>query len=790
MKVIIIGGGAAGASCAARLRRLNEEAEILIIEKTNEISIANCGLPYYVSDVINDRDKILVSTPEKFKTWFNIDVLLNTEVVEISKDEKSVILNNGEKINYDKLVLAQGASPILPPFEGMNKDKVFTVRNLADADNIKNYIKQNNSKKAVVVGGGFIGIEMAENLVELGLDTTLIELGNQILAPVDIEIAAFAQNEMRDNGVNLILSDGVKKFNGNKIILNSGKEVEFDIVIMAIGVRPEIKLAKEYGLTTDRGIKVNEFMQTSNPDIYAAGDSVEIKDFVTGNDTLIPLAGPANRQGRIIADNITGLNSTYKNSQGSSVLKVFNLMIAVVGNNEKQLKQKEISYWKTFVYGRSHAGYYPDSTQTLYKLLFTPEGKILGAQAVGQENVEKSIDVISSVMRNNGTVQELLDSELCYAPPFASAKEPVNVLGMNADNIIRGFVKPAYNEDIENSYLIDVRPSIAFNTKTIEGAVNIPISEIRTRLNEIPTDKKVILFCNTGYTSYNVSRILIQKGFNNVYSLMGGIELYKELTKNKQGKTAVKTPVVVGIHSTSDIIKIDASGLQCPGPIMKVSKNLENAKTGQIFEVTSTDRGFKSDIGAWCESAGNTLVDLKQDKAKIVATIAKGGQEVGNKVINNGNGQTIVVFSNDLDKALASFIIANGAKASGKDVTMFFTFWGLNILRKSNVNVKKGFIDKMFGLMMPKGAEKLTLSKMNMGGMGSAMMKWVMKNKNISTLSELIKQAQDSGVKFIACNMSMDVMGIKEEELIDGVEIGGVAKYISESNNANSNLFI
>ncbi|MBR2525892.1 FAD-dependent oxidoreductase [bacterium] len=790
MKVIIIGGGAAGASCAARLRRLNEEAEILIIEKTNEISIANCGLPYYVSDVINDRDKILVSTPEKFKTWFNIDVLLNTEVVEISKDEKSVILNNGEKINYDKLVLAQGASPILPPFEGMNKDKVFTVRNLADADNIKNYIKQNNSKKAVVVGGGFIGIEMAENLVELGLDTTLIELGNQILAPVDIEIAAFAQNEMRDNGVNLILSDGVKKFNGNKIILNSGKEVEFDIVIMAIGVRPEIKLAKEYGLTTDRGIKVNEFMQTSNPDIYAAGDSVEIKDFVTGNDTLIPLAGPANRQGRIIADNITGLNSTYKNSQGSSVLKVFNLTIAVVGNNEKQLKQKEISYWKTFVYGRSHAGYYPDSTQTLYKLLFTPEGKILGAQAVGQENVEKSIDVISSVMRNNGTVQELLDSELCYAPPFASAKEPVNVLGMNADNIIRGFVKPAYNEDIENSYLIDVRPSIAFNTKTIEGAVNIPISEIRTRLNEIPTDKKVILFCNTGYTSYNVSRILIQKGFNNVYSLMGGIELYKELTKNKQGKTAVKTPVVVGIHSTSDIIKIDASGLQCPGPIMKVSKNLENAKTGQIFEVTSTDRGFKSDIGAWCESAGNTLVDLKQDKAKIVATIAKGGQEVGNKVINNGNGQTIVVFSNDLDKALASFIIANGAKASGKDVTMFFTFWGLNILRKSNVNVKKGFIDKMFGLMMPKGAEKLTLSKMNMGGMGSAMMKWVMKNKNISTLSELIKQAQDSGVKFIACNMSMDVMGIKEEELIDGVEIGGVAKYISESNNANSNLFI
>ena len=794
MRVIIVGGGAAGASCAARLRRLNEDAEIIIIEKTNEVSIANCGLPYYVSGVINEREKILVSTPEKFKSWFNIDVLLNTEVINIMPDEKKVFLSNGEEMNYDKLVLAQGASPIVPPFEGMDKDKTFIVRNLNDADKIKNYIQQNNSKKAVVVGGGFIGIEMAESLTEMGLDTTLVELGNQILAPVDEEIASVAQNEMRDNGVNLILSDGVKSFDDDNIILNSGKVIEFDIVIMAIGVRPETALAKVAGLEVNRGILVDEYMQTSNADIYAAGDSVEVKDFVTGDNALIPLAGPANRQGRIIADNICGVNeklSTYKNSQGTSVLKVFGLTVASVGNNEKQLKQKEIPYWKTFVYGHSHAGYYPDSTQTLYKLLFSPDGKILGAQAVGQEGVEKRIDVISSVMRNSGTVQELIDSELCYAPPYNSAKDSgVNVLGMSADNILKGLVKPAYFEDLEGSYLIDVRANIAYKTKTIEGAINIPISEIRSRLNEIPADKKVVLFCNTGYTSYNASRILIQKGFNNVYSLMGGITLYKEIIKNKEGKVAVPVAASVSVNS-SEVIKIDACGLQCPGPIMKVSNALNNANNGDIFEVTSTDRGFKSDIGAWCESTGNTLLDLKQDKTKIIATISKGkGANMENKVINNGNGQTIVVFSNDLDKALASFIIANGAKASGKDVTMFFTFWGLNILRKSNVSVKKGFIDKMFGFMMPKGAEKLTLSKMNMGGMGSAMMKWVMKNKNISTLSELIQQAQDSGVKFIACNMSMDVMGIKEEELIDGVEIGGVAKYISESNNANSNLFI
>ena len=535
MKILIVGGGASGASCAARLRRLNEEAEITIIEKTSEVSIANCGLPYYISGVISERDEILVSTPEKFKSWFNINVLLNTEAVKINRELKTLILNTGEELAYDKLILAQGASPIVPQFEGLNRGKTFVVRNLHDADKIKNYIKQNNSTKAVVVGGGFIGVEMAENLVEMGLNTTLVELGNQIIAPVDEEIASAAQNEMRDKGVNLILSDGVKSFNDNKIVLNSGKEIEYDLVIMAIGVKPETALAKDAGLNVNRGIIVNESMQTTDPNIYAAGDSVEIKDFATDENALIPLAGPANRQGRIIADNICGIKSTYKNTQGTSVLKVFGLTVASVGNNEKQLKRKGVNYLKTLVYGNSHAGYYPGATQTLYKLLFTPEGKILGAQAVGQEGAEKRIDVISSIMRCDGTIQELIDSELCYAPPYNSAKDAgVNILGMSADNILKGFVKPAFFEDLKDSYLIDVRAKFAFLAKTIDRAVNIPISEIRSRINEIPKDKKVVLFCNTGYTSYNASRILIQNGFNNVYSLMGGITLYKEISKNKQ----------------------------------------------------------------------------------------------------------------------------------------------------------------------------------------------------------------------------------------------------------------
>lgn len=791
MRTVIIGGGACGASAAARIRRLDESAEIIVLEKTGEISIANCGLPYYTSGVINDREKMLVSSPEKFREWFNINVKLNTEVININPDEKFVETADGEKINYDKLVLAQGAKPFVPPIEGIPEEKVFTVRTLFDADNIKSYIKEKGVRKAIVIGGGFIGVEMAENLNEMGLETTLIEQQNQILAPVDYEIAAFLHNEMRDRGIELVLSDGVKKFNDNKVILNSSREIEFDIIIMAIGVRPEITLAKNAGLETARGIIVNENLQTSNPDIYAGGDGVEIKDFVTGENTLIPLAGPANRQGRIIADNICGIESAYKNSQGTSVLKVFDLTAASVGNNEKQLKSKNIPYWKTFVFSKDHAGYYPGAVEVLYKLLFSPDGKILGAQGVGPDGVEKRIDVISSIMRNGGKIQELLDSELCYAPPYSSAKDAVNILGMNADNILRGLLKPAYFEDLENSYLIDVRQREIFEISTIEGAVNIPIAQLRNRINEVPRDKKVILFCNTGYTSYNASRILIQNGFNNVYSLCGGISLYKELVKDKKGILTMPQKVAThaAVSNSADVIKVDASGLQCPGPIMKVASKIAELNEGSIIEVTSTDRGFKSDIGAWCKTTGNSLLDLKTEKKVITAVIRKDGKPA---VIekSSGNGQTIVVFSNDLDKALAALIIANGAKAAGKDVTLFFTFWGLNILRKPQSRVKKGIIDKMFGLMMPKGTEKLTLSKMNMLGAGSLMMKWVMKQKNVSTLNELLTQAREAGIKFIACNMSMDVMGIKPEELIDGVEIGGVAKYIEESSYSNSNLFI
>ena len=540
MKVVIIGGGAAGASAAARLRRLDESLEITILERTDEISIANCGLPYYISDVINNREQMLVSTPEKFKSWFNINVRLNSEVIEINREEKYIVLLSGEKMSYDKLILSPGANPVVPNLGLVNNEKLFTLRTLDDADKIKEFIKSQKVQNAVIAGGGFIGIEMAENLVMAGLHVTLIEAANQILSPVDKDISVVLQNEMRKNGVDIILSEGIKEFSKNGIVLNSGREKDCDMLIMGIGVRPEVTLAQSCGLDVNRGILVNEYMQTSDKDIYAAGDSVEVLDFVTDDSVLIPMAGPANRQGRIAADNIAGLKSTYKKTQGTSVLKVFGKTAAVVGNNEKQLLSKNIPYLKTFIYGKSHAGYYPGATQTLYKLLFTSDGKILGAQAVGSEGVEKRIDVISSVMRCGGTIQELLDSELCYAPPYSSAKDPVNTLGMNADNILRGLVKPAFYEDInEEVYLIDVRMSGAYKNETIQGAVNIPITEIRSRINEIPKDKKVILFCNTGYTSYCASRILLQNNFSNVYSLMGGIELYKELARSSQERNSL-----------------------------------------------------------------------------------------------------------------------------------------------------------------------------------------------------------------------------------------------------------
>lgn len=811
MKVVIIGGVAGGASAAARLRRLDEHAQIIIFEKGPDVSFANCGIPYYCGEIIKDKDKLRVQTPEKLKGLLNVDARTLSEVLKINRDEKTVTVldkrsNQEYTESYDKLIVSPGASPIKPPIEGINDNRIFTVRNLDDGDNIKNYLKEYSAKTAAVIGGGFIGIEMAESLSHLGLSVSIIEMSSQIMNQIDYEIAAQAQNHLREKGVNLYLSDGVKAFNPSEklqITLNSGKQLDVDLAILSIGVKPEVKLIKECGLEIGArgGIIVNTHLQTSDENIYALGDAIEVKDFITNENTLIPLAGPANKQGRIVAENICGIASEYKATQGSAIVKVFDMALASTGISEKQLIKHNIPYLKSYSQGFSHADYYPEAFPLTIKILFTPEeGKILGAQIIGLESVDKRIDVIASAIKFNKTVNDLVELELSYAPPFGSAKDPVNIAGMVAQNILTGKVKPVYWEDLdkikENDFILDVRTPLEQAIGSIEGAHNIPLEELRDRINEIPKDKRVISYCTKGLKSYFASRILLQNGFDNVYSLNGGYSIYKQVVLNKQNILTTNTTTTNKPVNVSSSVEIDACGMQCPGPIMKLAESINKLDDNQVIEIKTTDPGFKNDVAAWCKSSNNTLIEIKEENKIIKAFIKKGCENsISNfetqQIASLPKGKTMVVFSNDFDRAMASFIIANGAAAAGNPVTMFFTFWGLNILRKQqSVKVKKGFLDKMFGVMMPQGINKLVLSKLNMGGMGTILMKYVMKSKNVASLQELMEQAQKQGVKFIACQMSMDVMGIKQEELIDNVEIAGVASFINSAENSNVNLFI
>lgn len=814
-KVIIVGGVAGGASAAARLRRLDETAEILMLERGEYISFANCGLPYYIGEVIKDRDKLLVQTEKGMESRFNIDIRVNSEVTKIHRKTKEVeILSEGRtyKENYDYLILSPGAAPFVPPIEGINREGIYTLRNMRDVDTIKVHVEKRTPKSAVVIGGGFVGIEMAENLKEAGLDVTLVEALDQIMAPVDREMARILEKQMIDHGIKLILGDGVEKFSGDneiEVVLKSGKKVYGELVILAIGVRAENKLAKDAGLEIGErgGIKVDEYLRTSDPAIFAVGDAIEVKDFVNGANTLIPLAGPANKQGRIAADNVSGRNIKFDGSQGTSIIKVFDMTAAATGNNEKTLKRMGIPYLKSYTHSGSHAGYYPGAFVMTLKLLFSPEdGRVLGAQIVGRDGVDKRIDVLATAVRHGLTVNDLEELELAYAPPFSSAKDPVNMAGFTAANILRGDMRVTHFDEIDKLngeyYILDVRTPIEFEAGHIDGAVNIPVDSLRNRLNEIPRDKKIFEYCKVGLRGYIAYRILVQNGFE-AYNLSGGYDLYQAAnsqTNNveiEMNDEMTKIENVTGEKSKEKhvTIKIDACGLQCPGPIMKVYNEIQKINQGELLEVHVTDSGFEKDIKAWCERTGNILRGTEKTCCDYIAYIEKGNNnsqtEAASAVQSLPDGKTMVVFSGDLDKSIASFIIANGAAAMGKPVTMFFTFWGLNVLRKdSHIKVNKNFIEKMFGIMMPRGSKKLKLSNMNMAGMGSKMIRGIMKKKNISSLEELIQQAIDNGVKLVACSMSMDVMGIKKEELIDGVEIGGVAYFLGEAEQSNMSLFI
>ncbi|WP_461207781.1 DsrE/DsrF/DrsH-like family protein [Clostridium sp. DL1XJH146] len=810
-KILIVGGVAGGASAAARLKRLDEEAEVVIFERGEYISFANCGLPYYIGDTIKERENLLVSTPKDMKDKFNIDVRINSEVTKVDADKKEITIQDNKKLyteKYDYLILSPGAKPIKPPIPGIDGDKIFSLRNMNDTDRIKEYVTTKTVKDAVVIGGGFIGIEMAENLKEIGVNVTLVEAAPHILAPFDSDMVTIAENELNENGVSLVLNNAVKSFTNSDedtvVLLNDGTKLRADMVILAIGVTPDVNFVKNTALEFGpRGhIIVNDRMQTNLKDIYAVGDAIEIVDFVNKNKTAIPLAGPANKQGRIAADNICGLDKTFKGSQGTSILKVFDLTCASTGNNERTLTRNGIEFKTIYILPQSHASYYPGATPITLKLIFAPDGKVLGAQAIGYNGVAKRIDDIAIVIRLGGTIYDLTELELAYAPPYSSAKDPVNMAGFYAENVLEGRSTPVLPREIDsrdkdNVVLLDVRVDLEVEGGIIDGSINIPLQQLRERISELEKykDKEIWTYCQVGLRGYIAEQILIANGFK-VKNITGGYKVYmagKFVPSIVSSDKATSNNTIAKDNVT--VKNLDACGLSCPGPLMRVKGSMDELESGDQLIVTASDPGFYKDIEAWCKRTNNKLVDIEKDKGIITACLQKGCEEekeaAATSLVEVKDNKTMVVFSGDLDKAIASFIIANGAASMGKKVTMFFTFWGINILRKNeHVSVKKNFVEKMFGMMMPRGSKKLGLSTMNMGGMGAKMIRGIMKQHNVESLEELMKAAMDNGVEIIACQMSMELLGLQKEELIDGVQIGGVGYYLGEAEDSNVNLFI
>ncbi len=821
MKYLIVGGVAGGATTAARLRRLDENAEIIMFERGEYISYANCGLPYYLGGVISDRENLFVQNPQKFDSYFHVDVRVMTEVTEIDREKKRV---QWKKIpggqtgweSYDKLLLSPGAEPVKPPVVGSDTPGIFTLRNVNDTDRIYQYIAQRKPKRAIIVGAGFIGLETAENLHHRGIFTTIVEMAAQVMVMLDFEIASMIHQHLKSKGVEFYLGDGVSGIQPGEtthtMTLGSGKKLETDLLIFSVGVRPETSLALQAGLTigTAKGIVVNEYLQTSDPSIYAVGDAIEFPSPITGKPTITYLAGPANRQGRLAAENMAlGNSRIYKGAIATAAAKVFDMTAASTGVSEKILQREKIEYLSAIIHGTSHSGYYPGALPLTLKLHFSPQGKIYGAQGVGYEGVDKRIDMIATVIRRGGTVDDLTEIEHAYAPPFSSAKDPAQILGYTAENILSGRSRHVRWDEIgkegNDFFLLDVRTYEESAIGTIPGSLNIPLQEIRKRMGELPKNKTIVCFCGVGMRAYLVEQILRQNGYH-AANLSGGYKIW-ESANQKQDNEDVWSNVHIekdnalmektnGPAATPPVgitfMEVDARGLQCPGPIQKLKTVMEALQPGEKIRITATDPGFSRDAEAWARMTGNLVLSLDNQGPEHSAVIEKGRPMPKNAPSLTGDRDTtLILFSQDMDKALASLVIANGAASSGKNVTMFFTFWGLNFLKKfKRPRVKKDFMGAMFGWMLPKNMNKLTLSSLNMGGLGTWMMKMRMKSLGISSLQEMFAEAQAAGVRFVACQMSMDVMGVKAEELMEGVEIGGVATFLEAADSARATLFI
>lgn len=848
-RYLVVGGVAGGASTAARLRRMNEQAEIILFERGSHISYANCGLPYYAGQTIQERDRLFVMTPEKFHAWLNVDVRVRAEVTAIDRASKSVLvkeLDSGREYreNYDFLVLSPGADPIKPPIPGISQEGIFTLRSVTDIDSIKEYIDTKRPERAIVVGGGFIGLEMAENLHARGAFVTIVEALDQVMNPIDFEMAALVHQHLKSKNVELYLGSAVQKFEkrGSRIVvfLSDGTELDADMIVLSIGVRPEGTLAKNAGLETapNGAILVNESLQTADPSIYALGDAVAFPHPILGMAMPVPLAGPANKQARVVADNIVKGAGTrvWKGAIGTSIAKVFDITAAAAGVAEKLLKKNNIPVRSIITHGGSHAGYYPGSQPLTIKTIFSAEnGQILGAQVVGYDGVDKRIDLLAEQIRRKAHISELAEIEHAYAPPFSSAKDPVNIAGMVAENLLAGMTRLIAWHEVEafqkqGAFFLDVRTQDEFSLGTIPGAVNIPLDNLRSRLAEIPKDRFVVAFCGVGLRGYLAERVLRQNGWTEVANLSGGYKTWEIATEPQSHKGVYHRGLanvqmnVAGkkedlVHTTfaegsgmpeqlalrkDTVVKVDACGLQCPGPIMRLKAEIDRLPEGGRIIISASDPGFARDVASWCKVTHNLLVSLEESKGIYTAVVEKaamqakmlsampGSSAQGAPIVQySPEGATIIVFSDDLDKALASFVLANGAAAAGKKVTMFFTFWGLSVLKKPNPpHVVKDFMGRMFSFMLPKNPASLNLSKMNFAGAGRIMMKSRMKAKHVDMVEQMIESARKAGVRLVACQMSMDIMGVMKEELLEGVEIGGVATYMEAASESGVNLFI
>ena len=636
MKLVIIGGGAGGPAAASRARRLDENAEIVMFERGEHVSYGHCGLPYHIGGVIENRRSLMIASPEIFKRRYNVNARVHSLVKSILPDAKQIEvidLKTGDSYReeYDKIILSSGADPIKPPLPGIDMEGIFTLRNLTNADKINQFISERKPRKAVVVGGGFIGLEMAENFRHLDMDVTIVEMLDQVMPPLDHEMADVIQETLTLNGVELALSDPVAGFEPRDgqiaVKLKSGREISCDIVMLSIGVRPNLDLAKSAGLDIGEvgGIKVNEYMQTSNPDIYAVGDAVETTNLVTGKPVLVPLAGLASRQSRIAVNNIYGWEEKYRGTIGTSLVKVFDITIGTVGVNEKTLKQLNMKYEKCYLYPFSHVTYYPGATQMNIKMLFSPDdGRIFGVQILGNEGVDRRIDTFATAISARMNVEDLTHLELGYVPSHGSAKEAVNYAGYIASNIIRGDSPTAHWDDLDeliagDGIFLDVRSEPVVGIGMVPGAINIPLHELRGRLDELPKDKPIYVYCNVGLQSYIATRLLRQQGFN-VVNMSGGYGSYKCLCEDD---VELVEKVCDESDIPEDVCQLDACGLWCPSPITKVNQKIDELKVGDVLEVVADNADFATELPIWCQNTGHEVVSIEVRDGKVVGLIRK-----------------------------------------------------------------------------------------------------------------------------------------------------------------------